>query len=441
MTSISKPLPLPPLTRPHKQAPAVDLRQQLRQHMAACRTSTMALVQHLTEAEYYLQAHSDFSPVGWHLGHIAFTEALWILEHLAGRPNPLAHHRLLFAADGLPKTAREQVPDLATTLDYLASVREQVWQYLKVAPLTDHERLWWWLLQHESQHLETMSIVLALHRRQQGKYLLSHRTLNHSPEFPSGGPTPAPKTPMVFMPAAEIQVGYDGIDAIDNEQPPFIASMPAFYIDIHPVTRGQFRTFMTAAGYDDVSFWSPQGWAWRIKAGVKQPLYWSKDPDLDDHPVCGVSYFEAEAYANFVGKRLPTELEWERAACWDQAGNPLGLYPWGDDWPELTRGNFGGTAAMTTPVGALPTASPPLGCNDLLGNVWEWTTSWFQGYPHFQAYPYRGYSAAYFDGQHRVLRGGSWATRPWALRGPLRNWYYPHVREIFAGFRCASDKT
>jgi len=174
---------------------------------------------------------------------------------------------------------------------------------------------------------------------------------------------------------------------------------------------------------------------------VDRPLYGSDDLALTDHPVCGVSYYEAEAYATFVGKRLPTEHEWERAACWDAEGRRRGLYPWGDSWPQATVANFGGTAAMTTPVGKFSPGATDTGCHDLLGNVWEWTTSWFEGYPGFRAFPYRGYSEVYFDRQHRVLRGGSWATRPWAMRGPLRNWYHPYIREIFAGFRCVSDSS
>lgn len=429
------------LIRPLEGLSVQEQRQRLQQHMAACRSSTLALARTLTETEYYRQSHADFSPVGWHLGHIAFTEALWILEHLAGQPNPLGAHRLLFAADGLPKAAREQLPDLATVLDFLESVRQQVWQYLARAPLPDQIRLWWWLLQHESQHLETVNIVLALHRRAQGRYLLSDQRLNSSDGLAVAAQAAVKlqDAAMVFMPEVELTVGYDGLDAIDNEQPCFTARVKPFYIDTHPTTQGDFRAFMAAGGYHTEALWSAAGWSWRWASAVERPLYWVEDGALDDHPVCGVSYYEAEAYAAFVGKRLPTELEWERAACWSLTGEQIGLYPWGESWPRADHGNFGGALAMTSPVGTFPGGDNPAGCQDMLGNVWEWTASWFGGYRGFQAFPYRGYSEAYFDGQHRVLRGGSWATQPWTLRAPLRNWYYPHVREIFAGFRCVKD--
>ena len=429
------------LTRPLEDGPLETKRQQLKQHLVACRSGTLELAQGLTEEEFSRQAHPDFSPVGWHLGHIAFTEALWILEHLAGEPNPLASHRRLFAADGLSKAAREQVPDLSIILAYLAQVRDRVFEYLAAAPLDEQLRWWWWLLQHESQHVETISIVLALHRRNQGLFLLSGRTMTpqDSSRKPPNPAVRTQKVPPVLMPAAEIKVGHRGIDAIDNEQPPWAAQVDSFYIDPFPVTQKAFREFIAAGGYDTQNLWSSQGWSWRLTTQVDRPLYWSEDPALDNHPVCGVSYYEAEAYARFVGKRLPTELEWERAVCWATTGKRTGLYPWGETWPEQEQGNFGGRLTMTTPVDTFPGGATPSGCQDLLGNVWEWTSSWFEGYPGFQAFPYRGYSEAYFDGRHRVLRGGSWATRPWALRGPLRNWYHPHIREIFAGFRCVQD--
>jgi ergothioneine biosynthesis protein EgtB len=415
--------------------------------MAECRASTLKLVRSLTPTEYYRQSHPDFSPVGWHLGHIAFTEALWMLEHLAGQVNPLRDYRQLFAADGLPKAARERLPDLPVIMDYLAEVREQVFRYLDYASLGSQLRLWWWLLQHESQHLETISIVLAMHRRIQGKYLLSDQPRLGSEDgknTTAKRPSSSHAMPMVAMPEAEIVMGYGGIDAMDNEQPPFTVRVAPFTMDIYPVTQAAFREFIAAGGYNTPALWSSRGWSWRLTAEVDCPLYWPEGGEadhspLDDHPVCGISYYEAEAYANFVGKRLPTEMEWERAACWGTTGEKLGLYPWGDTWPAQPHGNFGGYQGMTTPVDACSDGTHEMGCQDLLGNVWEWTSSWFEGYWGFQAFPYRGYSEVYFDGQHRVLRGGSWATRPWALRGPLRNWYYPHVREIFAGFRCVQD--
>jgi formylglycine-generating enzyme required for sulfatase activity len=173
------------------------------------------------------------------------------------------------------------------------------------------------------------------------------------------------------------------------------------------------------------------------QTAVSQPLHWSEAAIWRDHPVYGVSYYEAEAYARWAGKRLPTEAEWEKAASYKSGSEPSLTYPWGEDAPAPQYCNYSHHIGHTTPVTAYPQGQSPSGCWDLLGNVWEWTDSWFAGYAGFPAYPYRGYSEVYFDGQHRVRRGGSWATRSRGLRNSFRNWYEPWVREICVGFRCA----
>lgn len=405
-----------------------EQRQILAEQFKACRAITLAIAAELTEAEFFRQSHPDFSPVGWHLGHIALTESLWIGEQLAGNPCPYAKSRRLFAADGLPKDQRQCLPDLPTVVAMLATIRDRTLTYLSTAPLDQQHRLWWWLLQHESQHVETISIVLALHR------------------FPASPPPlrphasqPCRPADAVLYPSTQITLGYDAYDTLDNEFPVHATHVDAFLIDPYPVTNGEFRRFMAAGGYQNPDWWTPAGWAWRQAHAVSQPLYWPDHTHWENHPVCGVSWYEADAYARFVGKRLPTETEWERVACWNREGSEFRLYPWGDDWPTETRSNQGRRVGWTSPVGSYPDGDSPCGTGDLMGNVWEWTNSWFDGYDGFQPFPYRGYSQAYFDGQHRVLRGGSWATLPWALRGTLRNWYHPHMQQMFAGFRCAQS--
>lgn len=380
--------------------------------------------------------------MGWHLGHIAFIESAWILEKLAGEECPWPQYRRFFAADGLPKAERENLPALAVIVEYLATVRQRVEHYLATAPLEQQNRLWWWLLQHESQHAETMTIVLALHRLAQEP---------EPPAVPTGAPIHPPAAvplaaaqaagestaPMIYLPATEGHLGYDGLEAMDNEFPRCPVQVEAVWIDRYPVTQGAYRQFMAAGGYENSEWWSVEGWAWLVRHPVQAPLYWRDGAAWDAHPVCGVNWHEASAYARFVGKRLPTEAEWERAA-WDLGqSTPSRLYPWGVDWPQECHCNHHSLLGHTSPVGAYPPGQSAAGCDDLLGNVWEWTDSWFAGYPGFTPFPYPGYSQAYFDGEHRVLRGGSWATFPWALRGTLRNWYHPHMRQMFAGFRCA----
>lgn len=400
--------------------------------MQDCRDSTLSLFESVSRETLCAQAHPDFSPIGWHLGHIGYTEALWILDHLAGNPPQSREYCRLFAADGLPKIERGNLPGLEEMDTYLATIRQRVFEYLEGAPLEEQERFWWWLLQHECQHAETIALVLALHqRRRRGSGDLKSR---------AGGAETFCRPEvyeMVRIPAGSFQMGSDAIAAQDNERPTHTLHLETYWIDRYPVTCAQYRRFMEAGGYRKPHWWSSEGWQWLDSNPVNHPLYWSEDADWDNHPVCGVNYYEAEAYARFVDKRLPTEAEWEKAARWNPTTGQTHPYPWGDAPPSTNRCNHNGLVGHTTPVDAYPLGGSASGCADLLGNVWEWTASWFKGYPGFTSYPYRGYSEVYFDGQHRVLRGGSWVTRPYALRSTFRNWYHPHVRQIFAGFRCA----
>ncbi|MEM9817532.1 MAG: SUMF1/EgtB/PvdO family nonheme iron enzyme [Cyanobacteria bacterium P01_D01_bin.6] len=409
-----------------------EQRQQLQADMRACRQSTLTLIQDLTEAEFRRQAHADFSPIGWHLGHIAFTESLWSLEHLQRSPCPYPHYQQLFAADGLPKAERENLPDLATILAFMADVRHRTLTYLDAAPLETQLRLWRWLLQHESQHAEIATYLLTLHRWP------ATATAPPTKVFDSS-PLPAWEAPatddMVWVQGGDTQVGQHTIEALDNERPLHAIQVNDFWIDPTPVTVEKYAEFMAAGGYHNSQWWHPKGWSWRQRYAVTQPLYWQPDAP-PTNPVCGVSWYEADAYACFVGKRLPTEAEWERAARWQPETQMMQSLPWGNESLSDRHGNFGGRQGGVTPVGKYPAGRSATGCDDLLGNVWEWTNTWFDGYPGFQAFPYAGYSQAYFDRAHRVLRGGSWATRPWVLRPTFRNWYHPHVQQVFAGFRC-----
>jgi gamma-glutamyl hercynylcysteine S-oxide synthase len=337
-----------------------------------CRQRLLALAANLSETEYYRQAHPSFSPIGWHLGHIAYTEALWLLERHFQQPSRHLEWRKLFAADGLAKIDRQNLPAWPEVWEYLSWVRQEVDRLS--AKIPPPERLMNWLVEHESQHLETIHMVLALH---------------HHTQVPIGNSVAPAATPQVLIPASEFWLGVNH-SVIDNEGPQHQRSLSAYRIDQEPVTIAQYREFILQDGYRDRQFWSAAGWQWLQSHPVDRPLYWAA---ADLQPVCGLSWYEADAYARFVGKRLPTEAEWEKAA------------------PLL----------------------------DLVGQVWEWTMSTFGPYPNFQPYPYGGYSQAYFDNEHFVLRGASKVTEPAVRRHTFRNWYHPDVRQMFAGCRCVSD--
>jgi ergothioneine biosynthesis protein EgtB len=411
-------------------------KETIREAMHQCRIGTLALFEGMDDITFRRQAHPEFSPVGWHLGHIAYTEALWILERCAGLPPMFPQYRKLLAADGLPKSDRQKLPPLIEVCDYLDAVRSQVFTYLETAPLDKEERLWRFLIQHESQHFETMAFVLQLQR---WHFQERHQEIWVRGRAENPPSCLQPPAEMREIPAGEFEMGNNSSDAMDNEQPVHRVYLDTYWIDRYPVTCGQYRVFIKAGGYQNSEWWSTAGWQWLQENPVQQPLYWSDDPTWDNHPVCGVSWYEADAYARFVGKRLPTEAEWEKAASGDAAAGRHHTYPWGEAAPNAHRCNHDNVIGQTTPVNAYPAGQSAYGCYDMLGNVWEWTSSWFDGYQGFISYPYRGYSEVYFDGQHRVLKGGSWATRPWAMRSSFRNWYYPAIRQILAGFRCARD--
>jgi iron(II)-dependent oxidoreductase len=240
--------------------------------------------------------------------------------------------------------------------------------------------------------------------------------------------------------------------ALDNERPAHDVHVPAFWIDTFPVTNEQYLQFVTDSGYNDSRWWSPEGWKHRQDAALVAPLFWQRDGASwsrirfgvhesipDSEPVQHITWFEADAYARWAGKRLPTEPEWEKAARYDPISNRSRRYPWGDDDPTAERANLGQQYLQPAPVGAYPAGASAYGVHQMVGDVWEWTASPFTGYPGFAAWPYREYSEAFFGSAYRVLRGGAWSVDPVAMRGTFRNWDLPIRRQIFAGFRCARD--
>jgi ergothioneine biosynthesis protein EgtB len=402
-----------------KSASILSSRHYIITALSQTRSHTLDLLAQIDDSLFFQQVHPEFSPIGWHFGHIAFTEAYW-LEQLANLSfGFLEADQQLFAADGLPKQERQNLPPVEAIEEYLETTRRQTLNYLATAPVAQQERLWRWLIQHESQHCETISFLWQLHQ-QRHLDIASFNTYS-SISAENAVATTINVTEMLKVEGGEFTIGSNAVDALDNERPAHQIYLNTYWIDRHPVTCKQYSQFITAGGYQQRKYWSEAGWQWLQQYPVNQPLYWSNHVDWLDHPVSGVSYYEAAAYANFVQKRLPTEAEWEKAAL----GASL-------------NSNHTRLIGHTSPVNTYSEVSQ-YGCQDMLGNVWEWTASWFDGYPKFTAYPYAGYSEVYFDGQHRVLRGGSWATNSVSLRTSFRNWYHPEVRQIFAGFRCAKN--
>jgi iron(II)-dependent oxidoreductase len=298
------------------------------------------------------------------------------------------------------------------------------------------------VVQHEEQHDETMYATLQL--RQGPPVLFSRR------ELPPG--RPVRDGDRVFVPGGEFVLGVDAATepfSLDNERPAHQVHVAPFWIGRVPVRNGQWSEFIADGGYHRRDLWSARGWAHRVEAGLERPKYWTPEgarrrfgveEDVPpDEPVQHVCYFEAEAFAAWSGARLPTETEWEKACAWDPAAKARRAWPWGPAASGADRANLGGLGLRPAPVGAYPDGASAYGAEQMIGDVWEWTSSDFTPWPGFTPMIYRTYSEPFFGGDYKVLRGGSWAVAPSTIRPSFRNWDHPIRRQIFTGVRLAWD--
>ncbi len=264
-----------------------------------------------------------------------------------------------------------------------------------------------------------------------------------------GGDPPPPAE--VEIPAGTATLGADPDRtrfAWDNELDPCTVDVPAFAIDVHDVSNRDYLEFVEAGGYADPSLWTPENWTWRERTGLRHPSFWVRRGGrwswralFDEIPLplawpVYVSHAEADAYARWKGKRLPTEAEYHRAA-FGMPGGGERLLPWGDAPPAVAHGNFGLQHWDPVPVGAFPAGASAFGVHDLIGNGWEWTSTVFAPFPGFTPTPsYPRYSADFFDGGHYVMKGASPATAPELVRRSWRNWFRPRYPYPYATFRC-----
>jgi len=246
------------------------------------------------------------------------------------------------------------------------------------------------------------------------------------PEVPSG---------MVLIPAGNFNMG--STSGQPSEQPVHAVYLDAYYIDKYEVTNGVYKVFMDSGGYNNSAYWTTDGWTWKTNNSITQPYYWNDStfgynatngPSL---PVVGVSWYEVYAYANWAGKRLPTEAEWEKAA----RGTDGRTYPWGEGI-DSSKLNYNYSIGLTTVVGSYETGKSPYGCYDMAGNVWEWCADWYDG-SYYSSSPTNNPQGP-ASGANRVLRGGSWYGSGNSCRSASRGWYNPDYWNFSFGFRCAS---
>jgi iron(II)-dependent oxidoreductase len=350
-------------------------RSELGLALEHARARTEALLEPLDDAQLTRQFSALQSPLVWDLAHVGYFEELWLLRNGDADSAPNGD---LYDAFAHARAERGELPILSPdeARAFVGDVRARVLERLPGLDLS----LVRMVVQHELQHAETIAQTLAL------AGLLAPYAL---PVVVADGD--------VAVPDGSFTMGSTDAWAYDNERPPHDVELPAFRIDRALVTNGEYGAFVDSGGYRDRDLWSDDGWAWCEAEEAEAPLYW--DAEVPPRQVVRhVSFYEAEAYARWADKRLPTEAEWEKTV--KTAGHEL---------------------------------------EHVTGAVWQWTSSAFEGYPGFRAGPYSEYSQPFFGGEYRVLRGGSFMTDPLVARPTFRNWDLPQRRQIFSGVRCASD--
>ncbi len=343
-------------------------------------------------------------------------------------------------------------PERGEVLRYAEAADRAVRDALQNAPLECEDRpalrrgeAVFAILEHELMHQETLLYIL--HQLPHDQKL---RPAGSEPE--RGGAAPRPET--VRVPAGVAVLGAaieSGRFGWDNEFPALDVVVPAFEIDVYDVTNEQFLEFVEAGGYLREDLWTPEDWRWVRTEAIEHPLFWTRRNGdwlwrglFEDLPLppgwpVYVTHAEASAYARFRGRRLPTEAEFHRAA-YGTPSRQERAYPWGEEPPDRSHGNFGFLRSDPVRVGSFPGGRSAWGVQDLVGNGWEWTSTVFSGFPGFRPMAsYPEYSADFFDGRHFVLKGGSSGTPAELLRRSFRNWFRPHYPYVYATFRSVAS--
>jgi gamma-glutamyl hercynylcysteine S-oxide synthase len=427
----------------------LSTRELLARELAKARERTLRLVD-FDDAELFRQYDPLMSPLVWDLAHIGWQEELWLLRGNDPRRPGMLEPQLERCYDAFlnPRASRVALPLLSPNdaRSYVATVRNKALDSLDAMPEDGDEFNFGLVVSHENQHDETMLQALNL---RSGPALLD-------PVVPLPAGRPGVAGTSVLVAGGPFVLGVDAVDepySLDNERSAHVVDVADFRIGRVPVTNAEWRAFIDDGGYRESRWWSERGWAHRCDAELVAPLHWNADGSRarfghaeqipGDEPVQHVTYFEAEAYAAWAGARLPTEAEWEKACAWDPAVGRRRRFPWGASEPTKLLANLGGDALRPAPVGAYPAGASYYGAEQLLGDVWEWTSSPLRPWPGFTPMLYEQYSEPFFEGSgagdFKVLRGGSWAVAAGIVRPSFRNWDHPIRRQIFSGVRLAWD--
>jgi len=439
-------------------ATAVRIRHDLHTRLIQARARTDELFRIVREEAMYDRPIPERHRIIFYLGHVEAFD--WnLLAHRAFGLRTV--HRTfddLFAfgidpvGGGLPDDAPSDWPTREEVEAYNRQLRNKLDYALEEAlgrPEEGHPHLPTMLevaIEHRLMHAETLAYML--HR------LPSERKVRGP--MPVNAVARRVKTHLVEIPAGRVTLGLKpetgGEFGWDNEHEAHEVEVASFAMDRGNVTNQDFLRFMQAGGYEDRSLWSAEAWSWKEKEGIAHPAFWKRDGNLWlyramfgeirlplDWPVY-VSHAEATAYANWLGRKLPTEEQYHRAAYGTPDGREERSYPWGEERPSKKHGNFDFQHWDPSPVDSHPEGSSAFGVHDLAGNGWEWTRTKFAPFPGFASLPfYPGYSANFFDGKHYVMKGGSPRTAACMLRRSFRNWFQPHYPYVYATFRCVEE--
>ncbi|HZN05775.1 MAG TPA: ergothioneine biosynthesis protein EgtB [Pyrinomonadaceae bacterium] len=421
----------------------IDLYKQVR-------ARTMQIVAPLEIEDYVIQTAEFMSPPRWHIGHTSWFFETVLQAHQPGyrvySEDYLFYFNSYYEGFGArierPKRGTKSRPTVRETVAYRNYIDEQMLTFLASADesVLSVVRLG---LEHEMQHQELLVYDI--------KHLLCDQFEPRmtSPPRASGG-----VEGMVEIEGGLFWMGsqIDGF-AFDNEKPRHQVFVQDYAIDRAPVSVGDYLEFISDGGYQNFRWWFSEGWEAVNREQWRAPLYWelhdrqwmirdfsglAPAQSKKDEPVTHVSFFEASAFAKWAGKRLPTEAEWERAACYDARRNTSNAYPWGNTEPDSAKANlFENGYWSVAPIGAFPEGASGYGCQQMIGDVWEWTTSDYVPYPGFKS-DFDEYNDKWFVNQ-KVLRGGSFATPQLHIRSTYRNFFHAHERWMISGFRCARD--
>ena len=416
------------------------------------RARTMRIVEPLEIEDYVVQTAPFMSPPRWHIGHTSWFFELLLKDYLPGyqiySDEYLFYFNSYYERFGTrinrDKRGTRSRPTVKETLAYRRRIDQAMLDLLGAGqddPNIELRMLVRLGLEHEMQHQELLvydikHLLCELYEPKSRGVLPPRNKVNGMAELKGG----------LFL------LGYAGDEfAFDNEKPAHCVFVQDFAIDRLPVTSGEYLEFIRAGGYKDFRCWFSEAWECIHTEGWEAPLYWElhndewmirdfsglhRVEDKSDEPVTHVSFYEASAFAKWAGKRLPTEAEWEKAARVAPDLTTQLSFPWGDDGPSVSRANlFENELWGVAPAGSFPEGQSALGCYQMIGDVWEWTTSDYVPYPGFKT-EFDEYNDKWFVGQ-KVLRGGSYATPQYHMRSTYRNFFHPNERWMISGFRCA----